>query len=94
MNKAELPPIRFYSDFFAKDWQSLQEDAQEALSRFLQRLQKDPLDSEIVRNSGMTSKPREPGFPFRLPAILKGRGLAATECNGMTKSLDEPLSVG
>ncbi len=42
-------PIRFYSDFWDRDWTELPPDAQDALGRFLEALQRDPYNPGFRR---------------------------------------------
>jgi mRNA-degrading endonuclease RelE of RelBE toxin-antitoxin system len=44
-------PIVLYADLFEKDWDTLPPDAQNALSQFLEKLQRDPDSPEVLRKS-------------------------------------------
>jgi hypothetical protein len=45
------PPIRFYKEFFERDWDALGEHEQEALTDFLKHLQENPNDPQILASA-------------------------------------------
>jgi hypothetical protein len=51
-------PIRFYFDFFEKDWHSLPDSVASALVNFLKKLEENPDDPRVLSHTESDSKGR------------------------------------
>jgi hypothetical protein len=88
-----IPPIRFHSSFFDEDWPSLSDSVQEALRKFLIRLQEDPYSSDIAANAQMDNAGR---FAYRFAPgyVVYWRVVTKTEDQSlMTNSSPERIEV-
>jgi hypothetical protein len=76
-------PIRFYKDFLETDWPSFSVPVQEALSKFLQLLEINPENMELIGQSARDKKGRYafsfyPGYAIYWRLIRAKPGLFLT----------------
>ncbi|MFZ0821755.1 MAG: hypothetical protein WAM91_16950 [Candidatus Acidiferrales bacterium] len=57
-------PIRFYSQFWDDDWPNLPEKAQEAVVLFLEKLQSNPDNPDILDKCEVDKKKKEKRFAY------------------------------